>query len=62
MRFSKPKFADSPHVEYGKGDGEPMWVVRDDAPEEERRDLQKQINEWEKMVAEAHRALDEMFS
>ncbi len=58
MRFSKPKFADSPYVEYGKGGDEPMWVVRDDAPEEERRVLQRQIDEWEKMVAEAHCALD----
>lgn len=59
MRFSRPKFADSPYVEYGKGNGGPMWVVREDAPEEVRHDLQRQIDEWEKMVAEAHRAVGE---
>lgn len=57
MRFGMPEFARSPYVEHGKRRGDPTWVVREDAPQEMRAELQKQIDQWERKLSSAKREL-----
>lgn len=57
MRFKQPEFMKSPYVESGKNEGDPAWIVRNDAPEETRKELQRQIDEWETKLTEARRKL-----
>lgn len=55
MRFPMPEFVKSPYVE--SETDRATWTVRADAPEDVRRDLQKQIDEWNKQLEEAQREL-----
>lgn len=57
MRFPRPGFLSSPYIESGKREGDPAWIVRADAPQDVREELQRQIDEWEKNLAEARRGL-----
>lgn len=52
-----PDFAKSPYVEHGKRKGDPAWVVREDAPQAIRVELQKQIEQWERKLADARHEL-----
>lgn len=57
MRFPMPDFARSPYVEHGNRAGDPAWVVREDAPQALRIELQKQIDQWERKLIDARREL-----